>query len=133
MSTITWPALKADNSSLKSSCVRGLPLQRVKLKVEVHYGANPFVSRQALPGAIFVRLHRFQALVTSDPFVQFTKVAQSAIEHTPARREGRESRTSILLSVGTLAESNRYCEWSSARSFIKIAPAAWSRIHTFTL
>jgi hypothetical protein len=74
--------LKADNSSLKSWCIRALSLQRVKLKVEIHYGANPLASRKSLPGPIFVRLHRLQAVVPCDPFVHFTKVAQTPMGHT---------------------------------------------------
>jgi hypothetical protein len=35
-----------------------------------------------LPGTIFVRLHRFQAAVPSDPFVHLTKLAQTADWHT---------------------------------------------------
>jgi len=46
---LTCPALKADNSSLKSWCIRGLSFHRIKVRVEVHYSANPFASRQALP------------------------------------------------------------------------------------
>jgi hypothetical protein len=55
-----------------------LSFHRIKVKVEVHYSANSLASRQALPGPIFVRLHRFQAAVASNPFVHSTKLATLA-------------------------------------------------------
>jgi hypothetical protein len=73
---LTCPALKADNSSLKSWCICGLSFHPIKVKVEVHYGANSLASRQALPGPVFVRLHRLQAIVASDSFVHLPKLAQ---------------------------------------------------------
>src|SRR5882672_785673 len=79
---LTCPALKAGNSSLKSWCIRGLSFHRIKVKVEVHYSANSLASRQALPGPIFVRFHRFQAAVPSNPFVHRIKLAQTAKGHT---------------------------------------------------
>jgi hypothetical protein len=47
---LTCPALKTDNGSLKSWCIRDLSFHRIKVKVEVHYSANSLASRQALPG-----------------------------------------------------------------------------------
>src|SRR5882672_4305382 len=79
---LTCPALKADKSSLKSWCIRGLSFHRIKVKVEVHYSANSLASRLALPGPIFVRLHRFQAAVPSNPLVHRIKLAQSTKGHT---------------------------------------------------
>ena len=51
----------------------------MKVKVEVHDGANTFVSWEALPGTIFVRLHRLQAVEPCDFFIHQTKLTYTTV------------------------------------------------------
>src|SRR5271155_1218107 len=54
ISYLRGPALKADNSSLKPWCIRGLSFHGIKVKVQVHYRSLPGRRCQARYSSDFI-------------------------------------------------------------------------------
>lgn len=64
----------------------------MKVKVEVHDGANTFVSWESLPGPVFVRLHRLQAVEPCDCFVHWRKVPHTTVGDTSSAQIANSTR-----------------------------------------
>ena len=69
ISYLTLWALKADDRSLKSSNIRGRALHRASSKGNFSNCVHPFIHGPALPVAIFLGFHFFEARLEADACV----------------------------------------------------------------